>query len=101
MIEQYKWINGWTIKSNLNMLIDILATTGETVVVRTSFSYSQWGDLLTSYNGITITYDEIGNPLTYYNGSACTFAWTGRRITSAVNDSSNMYFAIHVGIMKL
>ena len=66
-----------------------------------SYTNSQWGDLLTSFNGHTITYDGIGNPLSYYNGSAYTFTWTGRRITSAVKDSSNMYFTIHVGIMKL
>jgi hypothetical protein len=39
----------------------------------TSYSYGysngEWGDLLTSYLGQTITYDEIGNPLSYYNGT--------------------------------
>lgn len=32
-----------------------------------SYGYAEtgWKDLLTSYNGQTITYDEIGNPLTY------------------------------------
>ena len=50
----------------------------------TTFSYtdSEWGDLLTAYNGHTITYDEIGNPLSYYNGSAYTFTWDGRRLAS-------------------
>ena len=50
----------------------------------TTFSYtnSEWGDLLTSYNGHTITYDEIGNPLSYYNGSSYTFTWDGRRLAS-------------------
>ena len=62
------------------------------MVVRTSFSYSQWGDLLTSYNGTTITYDEIGNPLTYYNGSAYNFTWTGRQLTGAAKGSTNMSF---------
>ena len=37
------------------------------------YTDSQWGDLLTSYNGTAITYDQIGNPLSYYNGSAYTF----------------------------
>lgn len=66
-----------------------------------AYTDSRWGDLLTSYNGTAITYDAIGNPLTYYNGSAYTFTWTGRRITSAVNDSSNMCFTIDVVITKL
>ncbi|NLJ15775.1 MAG: RHS repeat-associated core domain-containing protein, partial [Clostridiales bacterium] len=28
-----------------------------------TYSDSEWKDLLTAYNGQTITYDEIGNPL--------------------------------------
>lgn len=39
----------------------------------------QWNDLLTSYDGQTITYDEIGNPLTYRDGMS--FAWEkGRQL---------------------
>ena len=72
-----------------------------TISVSLGYTDSKWGALLTSCDGTTITYDEIGNPLSYYNGSAYTFTWTGRRITSAVKDSSNMYFTIHVGITKL
>ena len=56
------------------------------------YTNSQWGDLLTSYNGTAITYDEIGNPLSYYNGSAYTFTWTGRQLTGAVRGSTNMSF---------
>ncbi len=32
-----------------------------------------WKDLLTSYNGQTITYDAIGNPLTYRDGISLTW----------------------------
>ena len=56
-----------------------------------AFTYgnSEWKDLLTSYNGQTITYDTIGNPLTYYNGS--TFTWSdGRRLTN-VSNGTNTY----------
>ena len=42
-----------------------------------AYSSGQWGDLLTSYNGNTITYDEIGNPLSYYNISSYTFTKRG------------------------
>lgn len=64
------------------------------VTTTTTLSYtdSQWGDLLTSYNGTTITYDQIGNPITYYNGSAYTFTWTGRQLTGAAKGSTNMSF---------
>ena len=51
-----------------------------------------WGDLLTGYNGTTITYDEIGNPLSYYNGSSYTFTWEGRRLVGAVQGTKTMSF---------
>ena len=41
------------------------------------YTDSDWKDLLTSYNGQTITYDAVGNPLTYNNGTAWTFTWQG------------------------
>lgn len=41
---------------------------------------SQWGDLMTGYDGIDITYDAIGNPLSYY--SLHSFEWqNGRELT--------------------
>ena len=50
-----------------------------------SYTYgdSDWGDLLTAYNGEGITYDANGNPLSYYNGKRYTFSWQyGRRLAS-------------------
>ena len=55
------------------------------------YSTSNWGDLLTSYNGGSITYDSIGNPLSYYNGN--TFTWEGRRLVGAVVGSKTLSFA--------
>ena len=53
-----------------------------------TYGDSNWKDLLTAYNGNTITYDEIGNPLTYYNGMQ--FTWTmGRRLASAINPNGD------------
>ena len=62
------------------------------VIVNIKRDYSQWGDLLTSYNGTAITYDAIGNPLSYYNGTSYTFTWEGRRLVGAVKGSSTMSF---------
>ena len=62
------------------------------VIINIKRDYSQWGDLLTSYNGTAITYDAIGNPLSYYNGTAYTFTWEGRRLVGAVKGSSTMSF---------
>ena len=51
-----------------------------TRTVNYGYGDADWGDLLTSYNGMTITYDEIGNPLTGRNGS---MTWEhGRQLAS-------------------
>ena len=47
------------------------------------YTDSSWGDLLTSYDGKTITYDAIGNPLTYGNQ---TFTWKQGRQLATLND---------------
>ena len=61
----------------------------------TSHSYtygnSAWRDLLTAYNGGSITYSG-GNPTKYYDGS--TFTWTqGRRLATAKVGSTNISYA--------
>ena len=57
------------------------------------YTDTDWLDLLTSYDGHTITYDEIGNPLSYYNGRSYTFGWTnGRSLTSATVGNQNISF---------
>ena len=63
-----------------------------TVTNTYGYTDSEWGDLLTSFNGTTITYDEIGNPLSYYNGSSYTFTWDGRRLATVVKGSNSMSF---------
>ena len=63
-------------------------------VTRTKKTYgytdSEWGDLLTSFNGNAITYDALGNPLTYYDGTS--FTWQGRRLVGAVKGTKTMSF---------
>ncbi len=54
-------------------------------LVRIEYSYDDpvWRDLLTGYNGSTITYDDIGNPL---EDGTLTYTWTqGRRLASLSN----------------
>lgn len=54
-----------------------------------SYSYdnTQWGDLLTNYNGLDINYDKIGNPLNYkginyFNQeNIYNLKWNGRLLT--------------------
>ena len=64
--------------------------------ISNTYTYSDvygWGDLLTAFNGVSITYDEIGNPLSYYNGSSYTFTWQGRELIGAVKGSNTMSFS--------
>lgn len=59
-------------------------TTGDLGDVKSTKTYSyhdtEWKDLLTKFNGQTITYDEIGNPLSYRDGMQLT--WQGRQLES-------------------
>ena len=58
-----------------------------------SYTYgnSNWGDLLTAYNGQSITYDQIGNPLTYNNGTAWTFTWEHGRQLATMSDGTTTW----------
>ena len=59
----------------------------------TNYTYgnSAWRDLLTAYNGGSITYSG-GNPTKYYDGS--TFTWTqGHRLATAKVGSTNISYA--------
>jgi len=51
-----------------------------------SYTDTQWGDLLTGYNGRTITYDGIGNPV---SDGIWTYAWQhGRQLASMTSGST-------------
>ena len=84
--EQISSDSGMIIRANLPSLA--VDETEKTL----TYTDSEWGDLLTSFNGTTITYDEIGNPLSYYNGTAYTFTWEGRKLVRAVKGSKNLTF---------
>ncbi len=63
--------------------------------VKNTYSYenSSWRDLLTAYNGHTITYDKIGNPLSYYNGRSYTLRWEmGRQLLNSRVNSRTVYY---------
>ena len=61
--------------------------------VQDTYEYgdSEWKDLLTSFNGQTITYDEIGNPLSYRDGYQ--FTWQhGRRLASVTKGTDSISY---------
>ena len=54
------------------------------------YGNSEWRDLLTEYDGDSITYDAIGNPLAYRDGMS--FTWIGRQMnTVTVNGATTRY----------
>ena len=87
--------NGDILLQSIGDVAEPLAAPNLPHIVNKNYTYtnSVWGDLLTSYDGVTITYDEIGNPLSYYNGSSYTFTWNGRRLATAVKGDKTMSFA--------
>ena len=50
------------------------------------YTNSTWGDLLTNYDGTTISYDASGNPTNWKGYSSLT--WTGNRLTYATAESN-------------
>ncbi len=67
-----------------------------------TYGNANWGDLLTSYKGHTITYDAIGNPLTYYGRTAYTFTWkNGRQLATATANGKTLSFTYNDQGMRL
>ena len=61
-----------------------LGTPTDTVTY--TYGDSEWGDLLTAYDGNTITYDTIGNPLT---DGTWTYTWQhGRQLASMTSGTT-------------
>lgn len=67
-------------------------TVGSTALSTVTYTYgdANWPDLLTAYDGTSITYDGIGNPLSYRGRS---FTWQGgRQLASASNGTTSLSF---------
>ena len=67
--------------------ISYIASQRQTVATYT-YGNTSWGDMLTNYNGTTITYDAIGNPLKWRNAVGLT--WDARQL-QRVDLSTNSY----------
>ena len=77
-------------------------TTGDlgTPIDTVSYTYGDdsWGDLLTAYDGTTITYDAIGNPL---NDGTWTYIWqNGRELASMSNGSTTWNYTYDANGMR-
>lgn len=54
-----------------------------------SYGNAQWGDVLTGYNGQSVSYDAMGN-ITSFDGK--TYVWTaGRQLSRVIDTENNSY----------
>ena len=64
-----------------------------------TYGDSQWKDLLTAYNGKSITYDEIGNPLTY---DGWTYTWQhGRQLVGMEKEGASISYAYNASGQRI
>ena len=94
----YTYDDAGNILSKRTYALTAAGVTPTTLYSTYSYGYDDsWGDLLTSYRGVSFTYDEIGNPLTYYNGSTTwtyTYDANGMR-TRRTNGSTTYNYTYH------
>ena len=70
---------------------NIVSKTKNGVEVAYTYGNTEWKDLLTAYNGTSISYDTIGNPLNWINGE--TFTWSGgRQLTGIVKGDNTISY---------
>ena len=73
---------------------NILTASDGTATHSYTYGDTNWKDLLTAFDGQTITYDAIGNPTSYFNGTRWNFTWVnGRSLATASDGTSSLSFA--------
>ncbi len=76
---------------------NILTANGHTY----TYGDANWKDLLTAFDGQSITYDSIGNPTSYYNGTRWNFTWAnGRSLATASDGTNSLSFAYDAGGLR-
>lgn len=89
MTKLYFYDEGGNITQEQEYAYTKEAVIPENIVNNSVYSYDNqtWKDLLTEYNGQSITYDEIGNPIQYANGKC--FSWKDGRKLAEYTDGEN------------
>ena len=89
-----RWSSSY-IYGNPGEMYQFAADTDPEMVTHTyGYNDTTWRDLLTSYDGQSITYDAIGNPLSYYNGQRYTMTWSnGRQLDSTNVGGMNLSYS--------
>ena len=73
---------------------NILTANGHTY----TYGDATWKDLLTAFDGNSISYDAIGNPTSYYNGTRWNFTWAnGQSLATASDGTNSLSFAYYAG----
>ena len=97
------WVWTYDAAGNITSKKEYAYTTSATLgTVQNTINYtygdSSWGDLLTSYNGKTITYDAIGNP---ESDGTWTYNWDqGRQLASMASGFTIWTFAYDANGMR-
>ncbi|MBR5136527.1 MAG: hypothetical protein IKV30_00695 [Clostridia bacterium] len=91
-INNETWVYTYDLGGNITSKKRYAYTTGTlgSVLETVSYSYtdSSWADLLTSYNGKSITYDAIGNTL---SDGTWTYTWARGRQLASQNDGTTTW----------
>ena len=84
-------VYNYTYDAGGNLINETVTDSNGTTSNAYEYNNSNWGDVLTSYNGQNITYDEIGNPLTYRDGMSMTWK-NGRQLTTLTNGDTSISY---------
>jgi len=84
-------VYNYTYDAGGNLISETVTDSNGTTSNAYEYNNSNWGDVLTSYNGQSITYDEIGNPLTYRDGMSMTWK-NGRQLTTLTNGDTSINY---------
>ena len=89
----------YTYDAGGNLISETVTDSNGTTSNAYEYNNSNWGDVLTSYNGQNITYDEIGNPLTYRDGMSMTWK-NGRQLATLTNGDTSISYGYDSGSVR-
>ena len=86
----YTYDNAGNITSKKTYALTAASATPTNPTATQTYGYTDedWGDLLTSRNGVTVTYDSLGNPMHY---NRFDLIWEGRKLVRAISDDAEDY----------
>ena len=92
-------VYNYTYDAGGNLISETVTDSNGTASNAYEYNNSNWGDVLTSYNGQSITYDEIGNPLTYRDGMSMTWK-NGRQLATLTNGDTSISYGYDSGSVR-